>query len=181
LISSNYKFNTIWLIWISKTSLFFIHPVQGESKKTDTFVIHLNIKCISFFWLTLYSIFIVRWWNRSLNPSHCTNTGINLWTDSIKGFSISPWKTFIHIHAKAWIISPGYIVLLFIRIGLLYIFILKVFIERSNIHSYVYIHWGGWSSLCIIHLRICSDQGLLCLQDQHSYQKMHKFLCHQHK
>jgi hypothetical protein len=28
--------------------------VQGESKKTDTFVIHLNIKCISFFWLTLY-------------------------------------------------------------------------------------------------------------------------------
>jgi hypothetical protein len=29
--------------------------VQGESKKTDTFVIHLNIKCISFFWLTLYN------------------------------------------------------------------------------------------------------------------------------
>jgi hypothetical protein len=28
---------------------FLIHPVQGESKKTDTFVIHLNIKCISFF------------------------------------------------------------------------------------------------------------------------------------
>ena len=23
--------------------------IQGESKKTDTFVIHLNIKCISFF------------------------------------------------------------------------------------------------------------------------------------
>jgi hypothetical protein len=23
--------------------------LQGESKKTDTFVIHLNIKCISFF------------------------------------------------------------------------------------------------------------------------------------
>jgi hypothetical protein len=29
--------------------------IQGESKKTDTFVIHLNIKCISFFWLTLYT------------------------------------------------------------------------------------------------------------------------------
>jgi hypothetical protein len=30
------------------------NDLQGESKKTDTFVIHLNIKCISFFWLTLY-------------------------------------------------------------------------------------------------------------------------------
>ena len=31
--------------------------IQGESKKTDTFVIHLNIKCISFFWLTLYRVY----------------------------------------------------------------------------------------------------------------------------
>jgi hypothetical protein len=38
----------------SEVAFFFNHPVQGESKKTDTFVIHLNIKCISFFWLTLY-------------------------------------------------------------------------------------------------------------------------------
>jgi hypothetical protein len=33
--------------------------IQGESKKTDTFVIHLNIKCISFFWLTLYMSHII--------------------------------------------------------------------------------------------------------------------------
>jgi hypothetical protein len=36
-------------------SLYTVYTIQGESKKTDTFVIHLNIKCISFFWLTLYT------------------------------------------------------------------------------------------------------------------------------
>jgi hypothetical protein len=38
--------------------------IQGESKKTDTFVIHLNIKCIRFFWLTLY---ILREWLHPLS------------------------------------------------------------------------------------------------------------------
>jgi hypothetical protein len=34
----------------------YVPYIQGESKKTETFVIHLNIKCISFFLLTLYYI-----------------------------------------------------------------------------------------------------------------------------
>jgi hypothetical protein len=29
-------------------------PIQGESKKTDTFDIQMNNKGVSFFWLTLY-------------------------------------------------------------------------------------------------------------------------------
>jgi hypothetical protein len=33
---------------------FLGHPVQGESKKTDTFDIQMNNKGVSFFWLTLY-------------------------------------------------------------------------------------------------------------------------------
>ena len=34
---------------------FLTHPVQGESKKTDTFVIQISREGVSFFLLTLYS------------------------------------------------------------------------------------------------------------------------------
>jgi hypothetical protein len=33
----------------SEVAFFFIHPVQGESKKTDTFDIQMNNKGVSFF------------------------------------------------------------------------------------------------------------------------------------
>jgi hypothetical protein len=39
----------------SSITFFLIHPVQGESKKTDTFDIQMNNKGVSFFWLTLYN------------------------------------------------------------------------------------------------------------------------------
>jgi hypothetical protein len=38
----------------SSITFFFIHPVQGESKKPDTFDIQMNNKGVSFFLLTLY-------------------------------------------------------------------------------------------------------------------------------
>jgi hypothetical protein len=41
---------------IPRLRFFLIHPVQGESKKTDTFDIQMNNKGVSFFWLTLYSV-----------------------------------------------------------------------------------------------------------------------------
>jgi hypothetical protein len=45
-------FNIAWTTSETPAILLIIHlfcTIQGESKKTDTFVIHLNIKCISFF------------------------------------------------------------------------------------------------------------------------------------
>jgi hypothetical protein len=55
-----------------------IFIIQGESKKTDTFVIHLNIKCISFFWLTLYiSLFCSLNWTDTNNRTEALNQPVN--------------------------------------------------------------------------------------------------------
>jgi hypothetical protein len=54
------RLNAHWSLWLFlnkekyccgklRFTRCFFKSIQGESKKTDTFVIHLNIKCISFF------------------------------------------------------------------------------------------------------------------------------------
>jgi hypothetical protein len=44
-----------WVHLHNNRNILCLLPIQGESKKPDTFDIQMNNKGVSFFWLTLYS------------------------------------------------------------------------------------------------------------------------------
>jgi hypothetical protein len=47
---------------------YWLGPIQGESKKTDTFDIQMNNKGVSFFWLTLYRYKLINYTYKAANP-----------------------------------------------------------------------------------------------------------------